>query len=138
MAPMKKPKSGNRNSKAKGKGAPKSLEEYLAGVPEPARSSLNKVRAAIRAAAPRGATETISYGIPAFKYNGVLMWYAAFAKHCSLFPTASVIKAFKNELKGYSISKGTIQFPTDKPLPSALVKKMVKARVAQIDEKKQS
>jgi uncharacterized protein YdhG (YjbR/CyaY superfamily) len=96
------------------------------------------VRAAIRAAAPRGATETISYGIPAFKYNGVLMWYAAFAKHCSLFPTASVIKAFKNELKGYSISKGTIQFPTDKPLPSALVKKMVKARVAQIDEKKQS
>jgi uncharacterized protein YdhG (YjbR/CyaY superfamily) len=133
---MKQRKSGNRGSAAKGKGAPKNVDEYLAGVPEPARSTLKKIRAAIRAAAPREATETISYGIPAFKYNGVLMWYAAFANHCSLFPTASVIKAFKKELKGFSISKGTIQFPTDNALPSALVRKMVKARVAQIEEKK--
>jgi uncharacterized protein YdhG (YjbR/CyaY superfamily) len=97
---------------------------------------LNKIRAAIRSAAPREATETISYGIPAFKYNGVLVWFAAFSDHCSLFPTAAVIETFKNELKGFSISKGTIQFPTDKPLPAALVKKMVKARVAQIQSKK--
>ena len=129
-------KSGKRGSAAKGKGAPKSIDEYLAGVPEPARSTLNKIRAAIRSAAPREATETISYGIPAFKYKGVLIWFAAFANHCSLFPTASVIEKFKNELKGFAKSKGTIQFPTDKPLPAALVKKMVKARIAQIETKK--
>jgi uncharacterized protein YdhG (YjbR/CyaY superfamily) len=136
MAHMKKGKSGNRSSAAKGKGAPKSVDEYLDGVPEPARSTLNKVRAAIRAAAPAKATEIISYGIPAFKCNGVLVWYAAFADHCSLFPTASVIEEFKKELKSFSLSKGTVQFPTDKPLPSVLVKKMVKTRVAQIDRKK--
>ena len=133
---MKKARSGNRHSAVKNTGAPKSIDEYLAAVPEPARSTLNKIRAAIRSAAPPEATETISYGIPAFKYNGVLMWFAAFSKHCSLFPTASVIEAFKNDLKGFSISKGTIQFPTDKPLPATLVKKMVKARVAQIESKK--
>jgi len=91
---------------------------------------------AIRSAAPPEATETISYGMPAFKYKGVLVWFAAFSKHCSLFPTASVVEAFKNELKGFSTSKGTIHFPTDKPLPTALVKKLVKARVSQIESKK--
>jgi uncharacterized protein YdhG (YjbR/CyaY superfamily) len=116
--------------------SPKSVDEYLARVPEPARGTLEKIRAAIRAAAPSGATETISYGIPAFKYDGILVWFAAFANHCSLFPTASVIDAFKNELKPYTLSKGTIQFSIDKPLPDALVKKMVKARVAQIERKK--
>jgi uncharacterized protein YdhG (YjbR/CyaY superfamily) len=136
MARMKKRKSGNRSSAAKSKGAAKSVADYLAGVPEPARSTLNKVRAAIRDAAPAEATEIISYGIPAFKYNGVLVWYAAFENHCSLFPTASVIEAFKKELKAFTLSKGTIQFPTNKPLPSALIKKMVKARVAQIESKK--
>jgi len=134
---MKKGKSSERGCAAKSKGAPKSIDEYLAGVPEPARSTLKKIRAAIRSAAPREATETISYGIPAFKYKGVLIWFAAFAKHCSLFPTASVIETFESELKGFATSKGTIQFPTDKPLPAALVKKMVKARVAHIENKKQ-
>src|SRR5437899_307329 len=133
---MKKVKSGNGSSAAKGNGAPKNVDEYLAGLPEPARSTLNKIRAAIRSAVPPEATETISYGMPAFKYKGVLVWFAAFAKHCSLFPTASVIETFKSELKGFVTSKGTIQFPTDKPLPAALVKKMVKARVAQIESKK--
>jgi len=133
---MKKVKSGKRGSAAKGSGAPKNVDEYLAGVPEPARSSLNKIRAAIRSAVPPEATETISYGMPAFKYKGVLVWFAAFANHCSLFPTASVIEMFKNELKGFATSKGTIQFPTDKPLPATLVKRMVKARVAQIESKK--
>lgn len=74
--------------------------------------------------------------MPAFKHKGVLVWFAAFSNHCSLFPTASVIETFKSELTNYSPSKGTIQFPTDKPLPAALVKKMVKARVAQIANKK--
>jgi len=133
---MKKVKLHERRSSPKGSGAPKNVEEYLAGVPEPARSTLNKVRAAIRTAVPPGTTETISYGIPAFKHNGVLMWYAAFANHCSLFPTGAVIEACKNELKGFSTSKGTIQFSTDKPLPIALVKKLVKARVAQSASRK--
>jgi uncharacterized protein YdhG (YjbR/CyaY superfamily) len=133
---MKKLKSGDRRSRAKGRGVPKNVDEYLAGVPQPARSTLNKIRAAIRSAVPSEATETISYGIPAFKHKGVLVWFAAFSNHCSFFPTASVIEAFKNELKGFSTSKGTIHFPTDKPLPAALVKKMVKLRVAQIESKK--
>jgi len=135
-ARMKKVKSGNRSSAAKSDGAPKNVDEYLARVPEPARSTLNKIRAAIRCAVPREATETISYRVPAFKYKGVLVWFAAFLNHCSFFPTASVVEAFKNELKGFSISKGTIHFPTDKPLPAALVKKMVKVRVAQNESKK--
>jgi uncharacterized protein YdhG (YjbR/CyaY superfamily) len=133
---MKKTKSSKRGSAPKGKGAPKSVDDYLAGVPQPARGTLNKIRAAIRSAAPPEATEVISYGIPAFKHNGVLIWFAAFSNHCSLFPTAAVIEKFKSELKGFTISKGTIQFPTDKPLPPALVKKMVKARVARIEGKK--
>ncbi len=108
----------------------------MPGVPEPARSTLNKLRAAIRSAVPPEATETISYRIPAFKYKGILLWFAAFSNHCSLFPTAAVVEAFKDELKGFSTSKGTIHFPTDKPLPIALVKKLVKARVAQVESKK--
>jgi uncharacterized protein YdhG (YjbR/CyaY superfamily) len=133
---MKKVKSGSRRSVARGNGAPKDVDEYLAAVPEPARGTLNKMRATIRSAVPREATEVISYGMPAFKHKGVLVWFAAFSNHCSLFPTASVIEAFKNELKRFSTSKGTIHFPTDKPLPTALVKKLVKARVAQSESKK--
>ncbi|PYT92640.1 MAG: hypothetical protein DMG36_13895 [Acidobacteria bacterium] len=132
---MKKAKSGRRGSAAKRKTAPKNIDGYLVAVPEPARSTLSKVRAAIRAAAPREATETISYGIPAFRYKGVLVWFAAFSDHCSLFPTAAVIEVCKKDLKGLSISKGTIQFPIDKPLPGALIKKIVKLRVAQVESK---
>jgi uncharacterized protein YdhG (YjbR/CyaY superfamily) len=133
---MKKAKSGNRRSAAKGQGARGDVAKYFAGVPEPARSTLNKMRAAIRSVVPAEATETISYGIPAFKHQGVLVWFAAFSNHCSLFPTASVVEAFKEELKSFATSKGTIQFPTDKPLPTALVKKLVKARVAEHESKK--
>jgi uncharacterized protein YdhG (YjbR/CyaY superfamily) len=135
MAGMKK-KTGQGGTARKGQGAAKSVEEYLARVPEPARSTLEKVRAAIRSAAPAGSTQVISYGMPAFRHKEVLVWYAAFAKHCSFFPTAAVIEAFKDELGGLAKSKGTIQFPTDKPLPAALIKKMVKARVAYIEGKK--
>jgi|ERR1700719_2806538 len=107
------------------------VDNYLALVPEPARSTLQRMRTAIRSAVPAETTEAISYGIPAFNYKGPLVWFAAFSNHCSFFPTASVIQAFKNDLKGYKTSKGTIQFPVDKPLPAALVKKMVKARLAE-------
>jgi uncharacterized protein YdhG (YjbR/CyaY superfamily) len=136
IAGVKKAKAGKSGSAAKGTAAPKNVEEYLAGVPEPARSTLNKLRAAIRSAVPPEATETISYRIPAIKYKGMLVWFAAFSNHCSLFPTAAVVEVFKDELKGFSTSKGTIHFPTDKPLPIALVKKLVKARVAQVESKK--
>jgi uncharacterized protein YdhG (YjbR/CyaY superfamily) len=138
IARMKKAKSSNRRSTAKGNVAakPKTVDDYLAAVPEPARSTLQQVRAAIRSALPAEATEVISYRIPAFNYNGPLVWFAAFSNHCSLFPGASVIEAFKNELKGYKTSKGTIHFPVDKPLPAALVKKMVKARLAEKAQKK--
>ena len=133
---MKKANSGSRGSPPKKRVAPRNVDEYLAGVPEPARSTLKKVRAVIRSAVPAEATECISYGMPAFKHKGVLVWFAAFSNHCSLFPTASVIEAFKKELKVFSTSKGTIHFPTDRPLPVALVKKLVKARIAQIERKK--
>jgi len=110
----------------------KTVDEYLAGVPEPARSSLKHLRKVIQSIVPKETTEVISYGIPMFKFNGMLVGYAAFKNHCSLFPTGSgVIEKFAKELKGYSTSRGTIQFPSDKPLPDALVKKIVKARVAE-------
>jgi uncharacterized protein YdhG (YjbR/CyaY superfamily) len=127
---MKRVKSGKRSSAAKSNAAPKDVEEYVASVPEPACTTFNKLREAIRSAVPAEATETISYRIPAFKHKRVLVWFAAFSNHCSLFPTAAVIEAFKNELEGFSTSKGTIHFPTDKPLPTGLIKRLVKARVA--------
>ena len=118
----------------KGKVA-KTVEEYLAGIPEPARTTLKHVRAVIRSVVPAETTEVISYGIPTFKYNGMLVGYAAFKQHCSLFPTGSgVLDRFEKELEGYRTSKGTIQFPPDQPLPDALVKKIVRARVKENKE----
>ena len=116
---------------------PKDIDEYLEDVPEPARTTLNKVRAAIRSAAPPEATEAISYGIPTFRYQGGLIAFAAFKKHCSLFPMSMAVMAeFKKELEGYETSKGTIRFPLDKPLPAALLKRMVIARIEQNESKK--
>jgi uncharacterized protein YdhG (YjbR/CyaY superfamily) len=132
---MKKQKP-QRHSNAKRTTAPKTVDEYLAAVPEPARSSLKEVRAAIRAAAPAETTEIISYGMPMYKYKGTLIGFAAYPKHCSLFlATLSLLKLFKDELSRYEILKGTIRFPTDKPLPASLMKKIVKARAAQNDQK---
>jgi uncharacterized protein YdhG (YjbR/CyaY superfamily) len=114
----------------KGKTSAKTVDEYLASVPEPAQGTLKHIRALIQSVVPAETTEVISYGIPMFKYKGMLVAYAAFKKHCSLFPTGSgVLDRFKKELKGYRTSKGTIQFPPDKPLPDALLKKIVQARV---------
>ena len=118
----------------KGKTA-KNVDEYLAAVPEPAQSSLKHIRAVIQSVVPKETTEVISYGIPMFKYNGMLVGYAAFKNHCSFFPTGSgVLDQFEKELTGYRTSKGTIQFPPDKPLPDALVKKIVRARVKENKE----
>lgn len=116
---------------------PRDVDEYLERVPEPARTTLEKMRATIRSAAPKEATEVISYGMPAFRYKGMLVYYAAFSDHCSFFPgNAGLIEEFKDELKGFSTAKGTIRFPLEKPLPPALVKKFVKARVKQNEMKK--
>src|ERR1700730_4689821 len=135
MARMNKAKSGSRGSVVRADSAPQSVDEYLAGVPKSARSTLKKMSVAIRSALPSDAIETISYKIPAFKRKNILVWFAAFSDHCSLFPTASVIAEFKDELKGFSTSKGTIHFPVDKPLPTALIRKIVKARV-KLDQSK--
>ena len=119
----------------RGKAAANTVDEYLAGVPQPARSTLKPIRAVIQSVVPAETTEVISYGIPMFKHKGMLLGYAAFKNHCSLFPTGSgVIKKFAKDLKGFATSKGTIQFPSDKPLPDALLKKIVKVRVAENEE----
>jgi uncharacterized protein YdhG (YjbR/CyaY superfamily) len=116
--------------------APKNIDEYLAGVPEPARSTLQKVRATIRSVVPAETTEAISYGMPAFKYKGSLVAFGAFSQHCSFFPMSlSVIADLKDDLKPYLASKGTIHFALDKPLSAALVKKIVRARLKQNEEK---
>jgi uncharacterized protein YdhG (YjbR/CyaY superfamily) len=114
---------------------PASIDEYLDGVPEPAHTTLQKLRDTIQSVLPREAVETISYGIPAFRLKKVVVYFAAFRTHCSFFPTAAILDMFRDELKDYKISKGTIQFPIDKPLSATLVKKMVKARLAQIETK---
>jgi len=132
---MKKPKSNTRKPTKKTRPAPKTVDEYFSRVPPSSRSTLNKMRAAIRSAIPKNSVEIISYGIPAFKQKHILVWYAAFSNHCSLFPTAAIIEKFKNDLKPFFKSKGTIHFPTDKPLPTTLIKKLVKARVAQAEAK---
>lgn len=109
---------------------PRDVDEYLAALPEEARATLEKLRKTIKAAAP-GAVEVISYRIPTFKYHGrPLVYFAAFKDHCSFYPASlSVMDAHKEELKPYYTSKGTIRFPIGKPLPAALVKKLVKARM---------
>ena len=90
----------------------------------------------IRSAVPPDASEILSYRMPAFRYKEVLVWFAAFSDHCSLFPTAAVIAAFQKELEGFSTSKGTIHFSTGKPLPTALIKRLVEARVRHVENKK--
>jgi uncharacterized protein YdhG (YjbR/CyaY superfamily) len=134
---MRKTKSGGRSAGRSPVGARSGdVDDYIARTPEPARSMLREMRAAIRAAVPPDTAEIISYRIPAFKRKRVLVWYAAFANHCSLFPTGSIIEAFQRDLDGYVISKGTIQFPLDRPVPTALIKKLVRARVAAADSGK--
>jgi uncharacterized protein YdhG (YjbR/CyaY superfamily) len=109
---------------------PNSVEDYLAALPDDARTALEKLRKTIRVAAPM-ATEGISYQMPTFKLRGrFLVSYAAFKNHCSLFPASeAMLEAYGEELKPYFSGKGTIRFTTDKPLPSALVKKIVKTRI---------
>jgi len=110
---------------------PETIDEYLAGHSEEKRATLSRLREAILAAAPR-AEECISYGMPAFRLNGrVLVWFGGGANHCAFYPGAYPIVACRRDLAAYKTSKGTIRFPIGKPLPAALVRKLVKARIAE-------
>lgn len=116
------------------------VESYLAKVPEPARHALEQVRAVIQSVVPRGATEILSYGIPTYRHNGRnVVSYAAFKNHCSLFPLqASLIDEMSDELKEYRTAKGTLRFRPDTPFPAALLRKIVKARLAYMEREKRS
>ena len=109
------------------------IDAYLATLPADKRAALQGLRETIAAAAPE-AVEAISYGIPAFRYQGrPLLWYVAAKAHCSLFPTAAVIDAHRKELEGFDLAKGTSRFTLDRPLPKNLVARLVRDRMAQLD-----
>lgn len=113
------------------KAKPKTINDYLATVDSQKRAALNRLRKAIRAAAPR-AEECISYQLPAFRLDGrMLVWFGAGAKHCSFYPGA-VVQAFNSALRDYATSKGTIRFQPDHPIPVGLVRKLVQARRQQL------
>ena len=111
---------------------PQTIDEYLATTKPDQRRTLAKLRKTIHAVAPK-AEECISYGIPAFRLNGrSLVFFGAWANHCSFYPGSSkTLKNFQSDLKGFQVSKGTIRFSCDNPLPTALIKKLVKARIAE-------
>ena len=106
----------------------KTVDEYFSSLPANTRSIMVELRKEIKKIVPE-AEEVISYNIPAFKFHGLLIWYAAFKEHVSLFPKTTAIKAFEEELSKYMVSKGTIQFPVNKPIPFGLITKIVKFRV---------
>lgn len=110
----------------------KTIDEYLAAVTAEQRAALEKLRKTIKAAVP-DAEECISYGLAAFRLNGrPLVAFGAGAKHCAFYPMSSTtVEAHKSNLKDYETSKGTIRFPADRPLPAALVRKLVRARIAE-------
>jgi uncharacterized protein YdhG (YjbR/CyaY superfamily) len=120
---------------------PKNIDEYIAGFPTDVQGILEKIRVTIRNAAPEAA-EKISYQIPTFYLKGNLVHFAGFKHHIGFFPTSSGVERFKNELSAYEISKGTIRFPLDKPVPFDLISKIVRFRVrenlerAEINRKK--
>lgn len=114
--------------------SPKNIDEYIAGFPQGVKGILEKIRLTIRKAAP-DAEETISYQIPAFTLKGRLVYFAAFKNHIGFYPTSTGIEKFKDELSAYEGAKGTVRFPLDKPIPFALIGRIVKFRVKENLEK---
>ena len=110
------------------------VDEYFSALPEDVRDALGGLRKIIRQAAPQ-AQEVISYNMPAFKCNGMLVWYAAHKGHVGLYPRPSAILAFKRELAGYKTSKGAIQFPLEKAIPTNLVRKILKFRLRENEKR---
>lgn len=118
------------------KSKPKTIDDYLGGLARDQRAALEKLRKIIRGAAPE-AEECISYQIPAFRQNGMLVGFGATAKHCAFYPMSSItIEAYKKDLKNFETGKGTIRFQPQKPLPANLVRKLVKARLAENNRQK--
>lgn len=115
-------------TKAKDQNPIRTIDEYISSFPEDVQALLEKMRSAIKESAPE-AEETISYRIPTFRLNGNLVHFAAFKNHIGFYPTSSGIGAFKKELSMYKVSRGTVQFPKDKPIPFDLVRKIVRFRV---------
>ena len=111
---------------------PRTIDEYLTGVNADQRVALEKLRKTIRAVAPR-VEESISYGIPSFRLNGrPLVFFGAWANHCAFYPGSSAtLEKFRNDLKSFQVAKGTIRFSPDNPIPIAVVKKLLKARMAE-------
>ena len=107
---------------------PEDIDGYIASFPGPTVGILQHLREIIKNAAPE-AIEVISYGMPAFKYHGILVWFAAHKNHIGFYPKASGIEAFKNELSLYKSAKGSVQFPLGKPIPFDLIDKIVRYRV---------
>lgn len=115
---------------------PQTIDAYLASLSGEKRATLEKLRKDIKAAAP-GAEECISYQIPAFRLDGkVLVWFGASSNHCSFYPGAHPIDLYQDALRAYETSKGTIRFPIDRPLPASLVRRLVKARIAEDGRKR--
>ena len=117
-----------------GNNIPSNIDEYIATFPDTIQELLNQMRAAIRESAPE-ATEKISYQMPAFAQQGILVYFAAFSKHIGFYPTSSAMEAFSEELSVYKSGKGSVQFPIHQPLPLDLVKRMVRFRVTENLEK---
>lgn len=125
---MKRPVAKRRTKK---RARPIDIDDYLAGMPQPVRATLEKLRKTIQAAAPK-ATEAINYQVPTFRYHGMLVGFGASAKYCSLYVMSStVLKTLKEKLRAYDISTGAIRFAAEAPLPVTIVKMIVKARMAE-------
>lgn len=106
----------------------KTVSEYIASAPKDSRTKLREMRKLVKAATP-GSVEGIKWGMPAYSYKRILVIFGGFQHHIGLYPTTSAMQSFLKSLRGYATSKGSIQFPLDKPLPKALIKKIIAMRV---------
>ncbi len=116
-------------------GHPTTIDEYIAQYPPDVQATMNKIRKVIKETAPE-AQERISYGMPGFYDHGMLVWFGGHKNHIGFYPTGEGVAAFKNELGGYKLSKGAVQFPLDKPIPYDLITRIVKHRIAENRKKK--